>query len=179
MASKINTRKGKGLEIQVSLTSNKQTAPLTHLFPSCTGKIGESSAFLFPKEPLPISHPGYFRSQTVTRHSLIPCLCLPDFESRLVFLGALPRKRYKFHINVKQDCEAPPWSNKLAFLAEYSLEGLMLKLKLQDFGHLMWRPDSWEKTLMLGKIEGMRRGPQRIRWLDGITDSEDMSLSKS
>ena len=60
----------------------------------------------------------------------------------------------------------------------YSLEGLMLKLKLQYFGHLMWRADSLEKTLMLGKTEGRRRrGWQRIRWLDGITDSMDMSLS--
>ena len=62
---------------------------------------------------------------------------------------------------------------------EYSLEGLMLKLKLQYFGHLMWRNDSLEKTLMLGKIEGRRRrGWQRMRWLDGITDLTDMSLSK-
>ena len=62
---------------------------------------------------------------------------------------------------------------------EYSLEGLMLKLKLQYFGHLMGRTDSFEKTLMLGKIEGKRRREQqRIRWLDGITDSIDMSLSK-
>ena len=62
---------------------------------------------------------------------------------------------------------------------EYSLEGLMLKLKLQYFGHLMRRAYSFEKTLMLGKIEGRRkRGQQRIRWLDGITDSRDMSLSK-
>ena len=62
---------------------------------------------------------------------------------------------------------------------EYSLEGLMLKLKLQYSGHLMQRTDSLEKTLMLGKIEGRRRsGPQRTRWLDGISDSMDMSLSK-
>ena len=59
---------------------------------------------------------------------------------------------------------------------EYSLEGLLLKLKLQYFGYLMWRVDSLEKTLMLGKIEGRRRGQQRMRWLDGITDSVDRGL---
>ena len=79
-----------------------------------------------------------------------------------------------------------PWTarrSKQSILKEISpgcsLEGLMLKLKLQYFGHLMWRADSFEKTLMLGKIEDMRkRGWQRMRWLEGITDSRDMSLDK-
>ena len=61
---------------------------------------------------------------------------------------------------------------------EYSLEGLMLKLKLQYFGHLMQRADSLEETLMLGKIEGKRRGRQRMRWLDSMTNSMNMNLSK-
>ena len=76
------------------------------------------------------------------------------------------------------DCrEIKPVYPKKEINPEYSLEGLMLKLKLQYFGHLMERTDSLEKTLLLGKIEGRRRrGRQRMRWLDGITDSMDMSL---
>ena len=78
-----------------------------------------------------------------------------------------------------------PWTarrSNLSILKEisprYSLEGLMLKLKLQYFGHLMRRVDSLEKTLMLGGIEGRRRGRQRMRWLDGVTDLMDVSLSE-
>ena len=79
-----------------------------------------------------------------------------------------------------------PWTARRSNLSilkeispEYSLEGLMLKLKLQYFGHLIQRTDSFEETLMLGKIEGEgRRERQRMRWLDGITDSVDMSLTK-
>ena len=77
------------------------------------------------------------------------------------------------------DCRRANQSILKKISPEYSLEELMLKLKLQCFGHLMWRTDSFGKTLMLGKIEGRRRrGQQRMRWLDGITDSMDMSLSR-
>ena len=92
--------------------------------------------------------------------------------------GTLPR--------VSQGTLESPWTARRSYQSilkeispECSLEGLMLKVKLQYFGHLMRRTDSFEKTLMLGKIEGgRRRGQQRMRWLDGITDWMDMSLSK-
>ena len=75
-----------------------------------------------------------------------------------------------------------PWTARRSILKEiipeYSLEGLMLTLTLQYFGHLMWKTNSLEKILMLGKIEGRRRGWQRMSWLDGVTDSMDMNLSK-
>ena len=77
------------------------------------------------------------------------------------------------------DCKETNQSILKEIIPEYSLEGLMLKLKLQHFGHLMQRTDSLEKILMLRKVEGgRRRGRQKMRWLDGITDSIDMSLSK-
>ena len=77
------------------------------------------------------------------------------------------------------DCKEIKPVNPKGISPEYSLKVLMLKLKLQYFGHLMWRTDSFKKTLLLGKIEGgRRRGWKRLRWLDGITDSMDMSLSK-
>ena len=86
---------------------------------------------------------------------------------------------------VGEDSLRVPWTTRRSnqsipkeISPECSLEGLMLKLKLQDFGHLMRRVDSLEKTLMLGKIEGGRRGRQRMRWLDGITDSMEMILGK-
>ena len=77
------------------------------------------------------------------------------------------------------DCKVIKPVNPKGISPEYSLEGLMLKLKLQYFGHLMRRADSFEKTLILGKTESRRRrGRQRMRWLEGITDSMDMSLSR-
>ena len=78
-------------------------------------------------------------------------------------------------LGLQGDPTSPSWRKSVL---ECSLEGLMLKLKLQYFGHLRRRTDSLEKTLMLGKIEGRRRGWQRMRWLDGITDLMDMNLSK-
>ena len=86
---------------------------------------------------------------------------------------------------VEEDSLRVPWTARRSnqsilkeISPDYSLKGLMLKLKLQYFGHLMQIADSFEKTLMLGKTEGRRRGRQKMRWLDGITDSMDMSLGE-
>ena len=111
------------------------------------------------------------------------------FSSSYVWMWELDHKgwvlkNYAFEVWCWRRLLTVPWTarrSSQSILKEikpkYSLEKLMLKLKLQHFGHLMWRTDSFEKTLMLGKIEGRRRrGRQRMRWLDGITDSMDMSL---
>ena len=97
-----------------------------------------------------------------------------------------PLKNWCFWTVVLEKTLESPWTARRSnqsilkkMSPRYSLEGMMLKLKLQYFGHFMWRVDSLEKTLMLGEIGGRRRrGQQRVRWLDGITDSMDMSLSE-
>ena len=108
------------------------------------------------------------------------------YKENVFLLGNYARLLNCFELGCRTRLLRVPWTTRRSNLSilkeispECSLEGLMLKLKLQYFGHLMRRADSFEKTLMLGKIEGRRRrGRQRIRWLGGITDSMDMSLSK-
>ena len=103
-----------------------------------------------------------------------PTLCQQFGNGCLFFFFSLNCSRESLWTVTRSDCVVLKEINP-----EYSLEALMLKLKLQYFGHLMWRVDSLEKTLMLGGIGGRRRrGRQRMGWLDGITDSMDMSLSK-
>ena len=97
-----------------------------------------------------------------------------------------PPKNWCFWTVVLEKTLRVPWTSRISnqsilkeISPEYSLEGLMLKLKFQYFGHLMWRADSLEKALMLGGTEGgRRRGRERMRWLDGVTDSMDMNLSR-
>jgi len=127
----------------------------------------------------------YFVNKGLSSQSLVSPIVIIGCESWTIKKAEYQRiKAFELVVSEKT-LENPLASKKInqSILKEispvYSLEGLMLKLKLQYSGHLMWRANSLEKTLMLGKIEGgKRRGRQRIRWLDGITDSMDMSLSK-
>ena len=97
-----------------------------------------------------------------------------DLENSAVATGL---EKVSFHSNLEERQRQRMFLKEIS--PKYSSEGLMLKLKVHYFGHLMWRTDSLEKTLMLGKIEsGRRRGQQQMRWLNGITDSMDVSLSK-
>ena len=136
--------------------------------------------------------------QFLWKTKLISCLCpwkLGCYHGTSIRTGTLDHQEkardWRWLSNsmdwVNSACETAVWAldyqvcekEKQEINPEYSLEELMLKLKLQYFGHLMWRANSLEKTLMLGKIEGKRRrGRQRMRWLDSITDSMDMNLSK-
>ena len=110
-----------------------------------------------------------------TYHHLVAILRIAS----LVYFDKVSDSSWRRLLRVPWTARRPNQSILKEISPEYSLEGLMLKPKLQYFGHLMWRADSFEKTLILRKIEGgRRRGWQKMRWLDGITDSMDMNLSK-
>ena len=120
-----------------------------------------------------------------TKVHLVKAMLFPVVMWHLDYKESWPPKNWCFELWCWRRLLRVPWTSRrsnqsilMEISPEYLLKGLMLKLKLQYFGHLMRRTDSLEKTLMLGKIEGRRRGQQRMRWLVGITDSMDMSLGK-
>ena len=120
-----------------------------------------------------------------TKVHLVKAMLFPVVMWHLDYKESWPPKNWCFELWCWRRLLRVPWTARrsnqsilMEISPEYLLKGLMLKLKLQYFGHLMRRTDSLEKTLMLGKIEGRRRGQQRMRWLVGITDSMDMSLGK-
>ena len=120
-----------------------------------------------------------------TKVRLVKAMLFPVVMWHLDSKESWPPKNWCFELWCWRRLLRVPWTARRSnqstlkeISPEYLLEGLMLKLKLQYFGHLMWRTDSLEKTLLLGKIEGRRRGRQRMRWLVGITDSMNMSLGK-
>jgi len=137
------------------------------------------------KEPPPHPHPPASAGD-IRDASSIPGSGNPLEEGMSIHSSILAPKNCWFQTVVLEktlesplDCKKIKPVNPEEISPEYSLEGLMLKLKLQYFGHLIWRANSLEKTLILGKMEGRRRSrPQRMRWLDGVTYSVDMSLSK-
>ena len=134
----------------------------------------------------------HFKKQTYYFAKKSPYSESYDFSSSHVWMWNLDRKEgwalmnwcfwtvvLEKTLEIPLDCKEIKPVNLKEINPEYSLEGLMLKLKLKYFGHLMWRAESLKKTLMLGKTEGRkRRGQQKMRWLDGITDSMDMSLGE-
>ena len=144
------------------------------LTPSMEGRLGTQSQSLWTLSSI-LSHMHLYEK------ALNPCKVQRAARDEMSKAPtSLASASYRHFSGIKWELNRRSYLSILREISpEYSLEGLMLKLKLQYFGHLMGRTDSLEKTLMLGKIEGRRRrGRQRMRWLDGITDSMNLSLSK-